>query len=282
MPNTSFDVIIIGAGIAGSVMAHEARARGLAALVFDPSPETAASRAALALGRDGWHKGEQRERAAWSVRWYLARGWASYPATSVSNTKQGAKAASGYYLIDPIKPLVEPNVFTAAHVTERGTVVARDEEYVSRLTVVAAGPRTWGLLGLSAAPIQWGHTLISDTVTAAAPLSVFNYAPYRGLTVARVNGSVRVGSSVSKTYEGSQQQIWELWRMAQQQGLFAPSRPKDWTEIAGVRAMHNEETGKPIWAKPNVVAFAGFGRCGYTLAPSRASEVLDQFFGEQP
>lgn len=104
-------ILVAGAGIAGSVLAHMLHERGHEVTVADPAPHRSASRCAYAYTRLDWFHGPDRERVRYALNWYDTHSWLRASTGWVADVRRKRDFDQrGHYLISPRGPLVRPDL----------------------------------------------------------------------------------------------------------------------------------------------------------------------------
>jgi len=270
------DLAIVGAGIAGSTLKRLASEAGRDVVLIDGQQQKAASRAALCVLRRSWQTGEQRRRLEWTMRWYADNGWISATEAIVTQTNGNTIAQKDWTLIDPLAPLIEPDI--ASHVVridhDSNTVFTAAGETVRAGTIiVCAGPDSSKL----SAPHDkdrslWGHTAVAQGSWIGCPIRVCHIGPYRSIIAVESHGTTRLGSSKHQDRHRSLEAIHKMIDEATKRGMVPADAP--WEILEGERAVHPADTGAPRRTGERSWRLSGFARCGYSLAPARASELL--------
>jgi hypothetical protein len=255
------DITVIGAGIAGSALTRIARDRGHRVKLVSQGPP--ASAAALAAARLTWT--DEKERAAWSLGWYDEHGWLVSGNARVIGQNLKERAETGWWLIDPLGPLVEPDEVRPASL----------EELLSPNTVLATGAPTSGR-------INYGATAVAPAIAGLPALQVAHLRAYHSVLVGTCGGFTRVGSSKGTTQVDADRRLFELLAAAEQRGL-VPRDGVRWTVLRGRRALPGEPRVSRIRNSRirNLWTMGNYGRLGYSLAPADARDILDTMEAEQ-
>jgi hypothetical protein len=274
------ELIVVGAGIAGSCVARMARERGWGVTVVADGgrPDSLAATAVL---RRGYHAGRSGELEAWdyAVGVYAEWGVRMKRGGAVASYRRplgGEVEDRDWLLLDPAEPLVKADVtreVLSAHGGRvwfgRGDGLAAAGGGAGGAVVVAAGAR--GALAPSGA-VTWGVTWLHapDALRAASDVRVYQYAPYRTIVGGVAGGRARVGSSSSVSEEGAVAQArkmlgvaWDLGWLTTQDG---------WEMRVGMRVKTDSTWRR---AEDGHWEIGGFHRTGYALAPMAAKDVLD-------
>jgi hypothetical protein len=250
---------VFGAGIAGSALTRMARDRGHdVTLVSLGQP---ASAAALAAVRLSWTA--EKERAAESIAWYDEHGWVVCNGARVISQKGEERNETGWWLIDPTGPLVQPDEVREATTAD---VLMREE---GEVLVFALGSGA-----ADAGKLSYGATAIGPPIDGPA-LQVAHLAPYKSVLVGTAGGFTRVGSSKGKTQPDADLRLLNLVSAAAVRGLIPPDHP--WEIIRGARA---EARADRLLRSRSYWSLRGYGRLGYTLAPADARELIDRLEDE--
>lgn len=267
-------LIVVGAGIAGSSATRIARSKGWDVTLIDHAPEQSASRSALATIRPTWFDKAERTDLERSWEWYTEWGAAGTREAYVSNWKnREVKAQKDWWLVDPILPLVEPDLIERVikidtqHVTtDSGQVIEAD-----------AILNCTGAYGADLAhdvTLFAGVTWISrDAQLDYSPYRVHHLRPYKSLSAAQINGVTRVGSSISASADKAIQEAEELLEQAHSLGIVQAGAT--WEMSLGWRA--KGKGGIPIYPElgQRNAYFSGLARSGYGLSPAIAEKWID-------
>jgi hypothetical protein len=264
------NLIVVGAGIAGSSTARVARSLGWDVTVIDPHPENAASRAALATIRPTWFDKSGKALAAQSWEWYKAWGAAICQTAVVTDWRNLThRTQKDWWMVDPFLPLVQPDI--RATVTEIcDGEVSLDNGDVRKADAVL---NCAGLLFTSTSTLMPGATLVSeDAVMDAEPLRVHQLRPYHTLTVGKIGEYVRLGSSINKDQAKANDEVWKMLAQAEDVGIVQPGA--HWRLIEGKRVRQpGNELLYPEKGKTST-ALGCLARTGYAFAPAIAHEWL--------
>ncbi len=268
------NIVIIGAGIAGSSATRIARAKGWNATLIDHAPMQAASRSAIATIRPSWFDKSERTDLDRSWEWYRQWGAAGSKHAFVSSYRnQEVKNQKDWWLVDPLIPLLEPDI------RERVTQI-RDNcvELADGTTLQAdATLNCTGAYGANLAQnvtLFAGVTWISNNAQLDhAPYRVHHLRPYKSLSVAQINGVTRLGSSISKNADQAIADGKYLLETAHALKIINTS--SDWEMSLGWRA--KGIGGKPIYPKlgERNAYLSGLARSGYGLSPALTEKWLE-------
>lgn len=166
------EVLIVGAGLFGSIAARLARARGHSVTVFDSGEEWAASKASGCVLAPSWLSSLSKEEVV-EANAALESVAAPEPLLFQTNAKLTFKAAR----VDPKKLLVKPDVKELVTYVKNGKLGTVDQDYEG-IVLVAAGLGCAGLIrDMPAMRGLWGASLAFAGQIAAPRIHV--YAPYR-------------------------------------------------------------------------------------------------------
>lgn len=288
---TDFDVVVVGAGIAGSSVVRLAQRRGLSTFMVADFPDPA-STCALAVIRRRWQHGDDLRRTDFALDYYRSFGVLWPEGAVVTSFRPGGefpKIESDWFLVSPTEPLVIPDMADRIErvLPETSEVVTSLGPVRGRLVVVAAGPGSRGLFpgrARGSFTEKWGATYVSPTAKIEPYLGYGLRAhwstPYNAILAAESKGEVRVGSSVADSRAEAGVKADKILFNAIRAGMVTDV--SDWSVRYGLRVMTDNGTsnGMPDWISSSTVVLTGFARCGYSIAPARAKEVLDRRFGE--
>jgi hypothetical protein len=272
------ELIVVGAGIAGSCVARLARERGwdVTVVAGEGRPDSLAATAVL---RRGYHAGRADELEAWDYALSVYAGW------GVRMKRGGVVSSyrrplgepvpdSDWLLLDPAEPLVRADVVREV-LSVHGSRVwfGRGDGLVAGggagAVVAACGAQ--GALAPSGA-LTWGVTWLAapDALGVPDAVRVYQYAPYRTIVAGVAGGRARVGSSSSVSEEGAAAQARKMLGVAWDLGWLTTR--EGWEMRVGMRVKtddHWRRNENGVWE------IGGFHRTGYALAPMAAREVLD-------
>jgi len=255
------DLIVVGAGVAGSVLTTMARERGLDVVLVNDWGGPA-SAAALALLRRGWARAETDE----ATDWYEAHGNLTRGALATYGWNEVSKEQPDWRLVDPESVLVKPDVIARVTNWIPGAVQTGSGADIRATQVVLSHP-VW----TSAPPASYGATALSRTAQViGASCRVHWLRPYHAVTASQKGGWTRVGSSVAATPELAVARLQTMVDEATDAGLVTPAR--DWYTQEGAR-WEVSETER----MPGLTMLGGLGRLGFTLAPRNARVLLDSW-----
>lgn len=247
-------LLVVGAGIAGSCVARKARERGHDVTVQADPDRPAAATAALCVVAPSWFTKQARTAAAEAVRWYASIGALS--AASATATRYDSDATQermGYFSINPEAVLVQPDILEPYY--------GRPDGYDH--VIVCTGAWTPG-----AGKRTWGVTTIIDQ--PGAPLRAHLDRPRHMMFACSHGDTIRFGSSVADTEAAAWERQHRMETKALSAGLIPDGKR---SHVAGMR-LHLPQPGT-IVTHPEHISLHGFARVGYSLAPSRATQVLD-------
>lgn len=257
---------VIGSGIAGSATARIGRELGHEVIVFDHAPGRAASRCALATIRPQWFKPELRGTIDQSWRWY--EKWGSdvtqYAFTSHWRNPE-IKTQKDWWLVDPEKSLVNPDIEEQVVFIEGNRIVTREDTYEFDAILNATGAYG-GDLSVEHEDL-WGATLYStNAILDHGPLRIHHIRPYHTITIADNHGEIRLGSSVAKTEADAIKGVEEMLEAAEQANLVQPGAT--WQILTGIRARvkGNEPTLPEFGNK--FTSIGNLARSGYAITPA--------------
>jgi len=265
-------LIVVGAGIAGSSATRIARDKGWDVTLIDHNPQQSASRSALATIRPTWFDKAERDDLERSWDWYTKWGAAGSREAYVSNWRnREVKAQKDWWLVDPILPLVEPDV------TER--VVGIYPNYVTTEQSQFEADAILNCTGAYGSDLSRDVTLFAGVtwISHNAKLDYPNYRvhhlrPYKSLSAAQINGVTRVGSSIAATADKAIDDAKDMLMTAIALGIV---KQGDWEMSLGWRA--KGKGGIPIYPElgQRNAYFSGLARSGYGLSPAIAEKWLD-------
>ena len=249
------DLIVIGAGVAGSVLTSMARLQGLETLLIDADPQQAGSRWALAALRKSWDAATQE-----ALDWYSLNGGLSNPDTLVTDYMGRKKLQRDWYFVDPRDVLTKPDVEAWVTSVARGVAFTDGGRYEARRVVVAHNDgdtvESWGCTAYSA-----------DATVLEAEARHHWLRPFHGITVVRsTDGLVRLGSSVAPSRAAAEARTRRMVQEATELGLVSTGT---WTYGAGRRYGRSSPE-----SYGGVSYLGGSARLGFTLAPARARAFL--------
>lgn len=247
------DLVVVGAGIGGSVLTRMAREQGIDVELWDHWPEESSSRAALAMLRKTWHWDTDE-----ALLWYDSIGALDKPRVFVTDDpRKDGRWGKGFYRVDPRKVLLAPDRERRWKPgTAAGTVA----------TVVSHQACSPGIL-----PDSYGVTWVSKSARVPEGDIRLHYtAPYRGIFAVQGDGECLVGSSASSTAELALSKGQEMLEAAIEHGLVTDA--SDWQRREGVRY----QSSPPELRSDAVWDLGGFARLGFTLAPTRCKLLLEE------
>lgn len=288
-----YDVVIIGAGVAGSCAARVAHERGLTAcIVSDPDAPPAASRAAIGV-ISGHNHYLKHNKANWTLQaarttrsiacW---RTWgllcSDTALTSDWRAPSVALVKDGYYVVDVDRALLQPDYLGRALRVEQQRVWMNG--WAHPLTarygvIVAAGPSA-PLFGVPILKQSFGATLVYDGLAPAERQTAYRYrsTPYSSMTLMFNGRTLRVGSSdVTKIEQAVGRLDAHVQKLpGQLQSLLPLGIEPVYRVGQRVNTASLETPWNPLY-DGRVVHVTGLGKLGYALAPAAAHEVIEYF-----
>jgi DNA-dependent RNA polymerase auxiliary subunit epsilon len=255
------DLIVVGAGIAGSSVYRAAKAAGLDVLLVSyGQPDSLAALAAL---RGAYHKGPEIPLFRRSLE--LLNEWACVveeTATVTSYRHERTIVDSDWYLVDPAKPLVQTDIVAKATEIPGGVELSTGEELKADNVVWATGVR--GGVGR----VTHGYTMVHDDPEVLEPgvfssMRVHHLAPYKAVMAGVVDGKVRLGSTSASSELKAREQVQKMLEASFNVGMI--------TTVDGWRL----EYGQRIQSETKE-HFSGFHRTGYALAPAMAERLVER------
>lgn len=259
----TYDLAIIGAGIAGSALARQARDAGLSTLLISDPETPPASRAAICVLRRAWRSVEERPLFDRSLEWYRRHGWVVTERAEVLNQKGVASIRGDWTLVDPIAPLLQPDLMERVDLE----TVQNRARFVVQCTAFGGPYAPTPMPGATAVLPEWA-------MQGDPPLRVAVLGPYRCVQAARVNGVVKVGSSKAKTRAAAIERCMQLVHDAAAKHVIDPAAVEHVEFIAATRSVLPKASGRYWAATPDGAWMGGFARVGYSLAPAIAHDVL--------
>lgn len=275
-PGDEADVVVLGAGIAGSCVAHFARRAGLTALLFDAALPDAGSPAALAVVREAWAKTPDDKAAThFALAHFGGLGaLTSLPAAIIP--RNGPHSLQyDWAVIDPARALLPHTRATATDLHFQRRVVTLGGFYRAHArlaVVVCCGIHNRDLGGPEAA-VTYGATALLPHAGPPA-VRVHRLRPYHNLIDAALDGQRRIGSSTSRDPAAA---IPALRADLERIGL-DPDRDEDDAGLCyatGARA-HAASRGHYATHIDGTHFLGGFGKLGYALAPAAAYRLIER------
>jgi glycine/D-amino acid oxidase-like deaminating enzyme len=266
-------LIVIGAGIAGSSTTRIARSKGWDVTLIDHAPEQSASRSALATIRPTWFDKTERDDLERSWEWYSQWGAAGSREAYVSNWRdRSVKKQKDWWLVDPITPLVAPNLIERVIKIDKQCVTTDSGQIIEADAIL----NCTGAYGADLAhdvTMFAGVTWISRNAELDySPYRVHHLRPYKSLSAAQINGVTRVGSSIATTADKAIDDAKEMLMTALALGIV---KSGDWEMSLGWRA--KGKGGIPIYPElgERNAYFSGLARSGYGLSPAIAEKWIE-------
>ena len=267
-------IIVIGSGIAGSSAARVGRSMGHEVTVIDKSPESSASRVALATIRPSWFGDEDQSLIEKSWEYYQSWGAAITQEALVSDWKNAEtpKTQGGWWLADPLIPLVKPDLIDEVASIENTSVKLISGSSVDGDAIyIATGVHDKSFY--SDFKPYAGATLISKTAKVKnCLLRVHKLRPYYDLTVGMTSDGCRLGSSISVDPQKAVSDVWGMLETAY--NLEIVTKSDDWQLVLHFRA---KPTSKNVLRPENgqkITKINGLHRSGYGLCPALAEKWI--------
>lgn len=266
-------LVIVGAGVAGSVLARLARERGHDAWIVAPHEEPN-SLAATAILRRAYHNNKPDEQQAfdYAVEQYAMWGIPLIKGALYTSHRTGDRERkdNDWLLIDPKAPLLPEDVqahVVSVHGKRAWVGPGRCIEGDAVVTAVGAtghlappGKLTWGVTWEASG----AHAVVQPDI-----LRAHQYAPYKTLICGVIGGTSRLGSSSAIKYETAVAQSKKMLALAYEMGWVRSLG--DWYPRMGARL----QTPRQWWREPDGSwRLGGFHRTGYALAPYAAAQLL--------
>lgn len=259
------NVIVIGAGIGGSSVAHVAREAGHeVTVVADPSVEPA-SHAAVCVIRPTWLDRQDAVDCQWSLGWYEQHGWLAAAEGETHNHQRGTepRVQRGWYAVHPLAPLVDIDIPATVVGVGDGWVELADGYGLEADAVVDCR----GINGATPGKALWGATFVAQV---ECERKVVNHVlrPRYALCTAGYGDELRAGSSKAND------RATAVERLHREMSPLLPDA--DWSIVANMRLMPPngrqagivDRTGERTWS------IGSFGRVGYSVAPARARDLV--------
>jgi glycine/D-amino acid oxidase-like deaminating enzyme len=256
-------IIIVGSGVAGSCAQRIGEYYGWETTVIDPTPQLAASRAALATIRPQWLGKNGRQDAQHSWRWYERWNATITQQALVSSWKKPEpELQRDWWLVEPIGLLVEPNIREQV-ININGTTVTTDKQTLKGDAVlVAVGAHDTNLYD-TFKPMA-GCTLFNDQIRMiGAPLRVHHLRPFHALTVAEHTGNVVLGSSIHADKNKAEDEVWRMLSIAENLEIVPQSDA--WQLVSNTRAT-SAQPQLPQLGNPSTT-IGSLARSGYGITP---------------
>lgn len=251
-------LLVVGAGIAGSCVALRAREAGHQVTVMADPNRPAAAKAALCVVRPSWYGGVERALVMGALAWYQSIGALTSTLADYSSYHSSIRERrSGYYAVDPNNVLLEPDI--------EGWYEDRPEGYDAVALCLGAH-----------AEVPWKRTWGVTTVAQAeGPALRAHFARPREVlfAVCHDQRTIRFGSSVGATEAQATFRQGMMEDRARAVGML-PDAPT--SRLVGVRLMPEGQVGPIENPAPGVWTLHGFGRVGFSFAPSRADELVSK------
>ena len=270
------DLIVVGAGVAGSSVARHALAAGLNPIVVGSAYDRASDNA-LCVMRAGWFdKDGLRTEARYAAAYYRDCGAMVAETGLVSRAGKEPKLQADYFGIDPWKPLVTPDV--EARVVEVGdgsVTLDTGEKLAGAAVALCAGVGNVELAGYAPKELLWGSTGVFVNAFLPHPVRVHHFGPYSNIMAAQVGITVRIGSSKAPNPEQARERLVAMVNKAREAGML-DGMPDDYSITTGRRVMPSGEPATVRRVSDRVWTLAGLGRVGYALSPARGQQLVAQ------
>lgn len=266
-------LIVIGAGIAGSSVTKIARSKNWEVILIDDFPLQSASRCALATIRPTWFDKSERTSLERSWEWYNAWGAAGSREAYVSNWRNlDIKLQKDWWLVDPLIPLEYPDLTNRVIKINEKSVELDNQEVIEADAIINCTGAYGGNLAQDITPFAGATWISHNAVLDFEPYRVHHLRPYKALSVAKVNGVTRLGSSIAKDMDTAIAEAEEMLVTAGDLGII---KSGDWELSVGWRA--KGKGGKPIYPEMGLrnTSFSGLARSGYGLSPAIAEKWIE-------
>lgn len=267
-------IIVIGSGIAGSSAARVAREMGHNVCVVDKAPALAASRVSLATIRPSWYGQDDQKLISQSWEYYKSWGAAITQEALVSDwkSKQEPKIQDGWWLADPLIPLVTPDIIgEVASIKNKNVTLSNGETLTSDAVYIATGVHDSSFYA-DFKPYA-GATLISKTANVVGSLlRVHKLRPYYDLTAGMTSDGCRLGSSISVDPDKAVSDVWEMLDIAN--NLKIVTKANDWKLVLHFRAKPKSKNVLRPENGQKITKINGLHRSGYGLCPALAEKWI--------
>lgn len=267
------ELIIVGAGIAGSSAARIAKELGITYTLIDADQTQAASHCALATIRPTWFDADTRTSVERSWKWYESWGVTITKEAHVSSWRRlEPKLQKDWWLLDPRKCFEPPTIQAKVTKIEETSVTLESGEILKAEAVLNCVGALDKSLQSDWEPL-YGATLVSrDVEMDLPPLRVHQIRPFHVLTVGHLGDEVRLGSSVSRNVTDAVEEAHKMLILAIQNGIVRGEAT--WETITGIRA--RRKGNQPILPKAGErsATLGALARSGYAIAPDAAHQWL--------
>lgn len=279
------NLLIVGRGIAGSMLAHHAIDRGHKPTVVAPPDRPPASAAALCIVRPDWFPAgsPSRDDADWSLAWYERRDMVTVSQARWTTFRGGEpRLRDGFYAVDPARVLLvdqevvsaefvaRPGVWSVEHLSgfQECLTDSNSEDYDAVVLCLGSGSDREGQR-------SWGATTVWDVDLDGPVIAGHEDRPRNALySVSHTGRQLRFGSSKAPT-EGEALDRQVLSEMVAHRVGIVPAGAST-ERVVGCRLMpaRNETPGLIRRVSDRVWACDGFGRVGFSLAPARMWSLI--------
>jgi hypothetical protein len=258
-------LIVVGAGLAGSWLTRVARDQGIEVTLIGDTCEPSTA-AAVGLLRPTHLAPEDRPLLAKSLRAWADHGVAVHSGAQVTRwDKPGVKYQGDWYVVDPTRACLEPDVLGTAKPVGLDVVEVDGTAYEGHVVWCdgqGEGRRTYG--------VTWTHP---DPRALPHPLAVHHLAPYKVVAAASFPTGCRLGSSSTGDPGSAAAAGLKLLSSAVMAGMINGTLD-GWQPIRGTR-LHREKT-LTLDGPYGAYRWSGFHRTGFGRVPAAAPAVLKQ------